>query len=246
MICLIRIAIVDDEKMFVSYFQKELKKLFQQNDVNCIITSYTSGQSFLEKYQKNEYDLIFLDIDITDISGIQIAADIRKRKLDTTLMFVSGHDNFVFESIRYGPFRFIRKAELLTDIEEAIRFYCVGIKENIKYVPLNLDGKNNSFEDTSKIVYFFSQRHDIFIFNTRNETIRLSSRVYTMDSLEELMKSKGFIRIHKTYLVNYLHIYKITSENIILNDQSEIPLSRMRTADVKKQYQIFLRRNDAL
>ena len=64
MICLIRIAIVDDEKMFVSYFQKELKKLFQQNDVNCIITSYTSGQSFLEKYQKNEYDLIFLDIDI--------------------------------------------------------------------------------------------------------------------------------------------------------------------------------------
>ena len=87
---MIKIAIVDDEKIFVSCFQKDLKRLFQQNKVTCIIASFTSGQDFLKNYQETEYDLIFLDIDIPDVSGIQIASDIRnkKLKLNTTLVQV--------------------------------------------------------------------------------------------------------------------------------------------------------------
>ena len=245
---MIKIAIVDDEKIFVSCFQKDLKRLFQQNKVTCIIASFTSGQDFLKNYQETEYDLIFLDIDIPDVSGIQIASDIRnkKLKLNTTLVFVSGHDNFVFESIHYAPFRFIRKANLLMDTEEAVQSFCEGIKENKKYISLDLEGKNNSLEDISKIVYFFSQRHDIFILNSDNKTIRLSYRTYTMDQLEEIMSPNGFIRIHKTYLVNGLYVYKIKGEKVILNDKSEIPLSRIRITEVKEQYQIFLRRNDTL
>ena len=232
---MIKIAIVDDEKIFVSCFQKDLKRLFQQNKVTCIIASFTSGQDFLKNYQETEYDLIFLDIDIPDVSGIQIASDIRnkKLKLNTTLVFVSGHDNFVFESIHYAPFRFIRKANLLMDTEEAVQSFCEGIKENKKYISLDLEGKNNSLED-------------IFILNSDNKTIRLSYRTYTMDQLEEIMSPKGFIRIHKTYLVNGLYVYKIKGEKVILNDKSEIPLSRIRITEVKEQYQIFLRRNDTL
>ena len=97
------------------------------------------------------------------------------------MVFVSGHDNFVFESIHYAPFRFIRKANLLMDTEEAVQSFCEGIKENKKYISLDLEGKNNSLEDITKIVYFFSQRHDIFILNSDNKTIRLSYRTYTMD-----------------------------------------------------------------
>lgn len=243
---MIKIAVIDDEKMFVLSFQKDLSRLFKQNKVNCLISSFTSGKKFLESCMHKEYDLIFLDIDMPDINGIKIASDIRNNKINTELIFVSGHDNFVFESIHYTPFRFIRKANLLADTEEAVLSFCKKIKGNEQYILLDLEGKNSSFEDISKIMYIFSQRHDIFILNVRKETSRLSSRSYTMDSLGELLSTKGFIRIHKSYLVNYMYIYKIKGEKIILKDKSDIPLSRVRIAAVKEQYQIFLRRNDTL
>lgn len=243
---MIRIAVVDDEEIFVLSFQKELQRMFKQNKINCLISFFISGKKFLESYCEKEYDLIFLDIDMPDINGIEIASNIRNKKINTNLIFVSGHDNFVFESIRYAPFRFIRKADLLSDTEEAVLSFCKKIKDNEQYISLELEGNNIIFDDISKIIYIFSQRHDIFILNDKKEIFRLSSRLYTMDGLEELISSRGFIRIHKSYLVNYLYIYKIQCEKILLKDLSDIPLSRGRAAKVKEKYNIFLRRNDTL
>lgn len=77
---MIRIAVVDDEEMFILSFQKDLKRLFKQNNVDFVISSFTSGSKFMEIYEEAKYDLIFLDIDIPDINGIEIASDIRSKK----------------------------------------------------------------------------------------------------------------------------------------------------------------------
>lgn len=243
---MIKIAVVDDEEMFILSFQKDLDRLFKQNNVDFLITSFTNGNEFMASYEEAKYDLVFLDIDIPYINGIEIASAIRSKKINTELIFVSGHDNFVFESICYAPFRFIRKAELLLDTEEAVFSFCKKAKNNERTISLELEENNIFFDDISKIIYIFSQRHDIFILNDKKETLRLSSRLYTMDGLEELISSRGFIRIHKSYLVNYLYIYKIQREKILLKDSTDIPLSRGRTAKVKEKYNIFLRRNDTL
>lgn len=243
---MIRIAIVDDEAVFIKNFQKEIVRLFRLNNISCKITSYTNGKEFLKKYQETEFDLIFLDIDIPDISGIEIASGIREKNSNPILIFVSAHDNFVFESIHYAPFRFIRKTNLLMDTEEAIKSFCNHIKDNERYISLDLEEKNDFLANIAKIMYFFSQRHSVYMLNKENEVVRLAARTYTMDKLEELVKDKGFIRIHKTYIVNCMYIYKIKSEKVILIDNSEIPLSRIRAAAAKEQYQIFLRRNDTL
>lgn len=243
---MIRIAIVDDEIVFINKFKVRIEELFHLNNMNCVITYFTKSTEFLNEYEKTDFDLIFLDIDIPDISGIQIASDIRKKNSDTTLMFVSGHDNFVFESIHYAPFRFIRKADLEIDTEEAVKAYCKIVKTDESYIMLNLEEQNKTKIDLSEVIYFFSQRHDIYLFNNKNETHRLTPRTYTMDNLEKLVGSKNFIRIHKTYLLNMNFIYKIKSEKVHLKDNSEIPISRIRTASVKEQYQLFLRRNNSL
>lgn len=195
---MIKIAVVDDEEMFILSFQKDLERLFKQNNVDFLITSFTNGNEFMESYEEAKYDLVFLDIDIPYINGIEIASAIRSKK-NTELIFVSGHDNFVFESIRYASFRFIRKAEFLLDTEEAVFSFCKKAKNNERTISLELEKNNIFFDDISKIIYIFSQRHDIFILNDKKETLRLSSRLYTMDGLGELISSRGSIRIHKSY-----------------------------------------------
>ena len=67
-----------------------------------------------------------------------------------------------------------------------------------------------------------------------------------MEQLEKELADDGFIRIHRSYLVNYLHIYQIKSQKIILTTKKELPLSRERASEVKKIYQQFLCKGGSL
>ena len=98
---MIRIAMCDDETMFLQTYQKKVSELFQEHNVDCKIDTYTDARRFLEDCEKTSYDLIFLDIDMPGLSGIQLASKFRDKGLDTTLVFVSSHDDFVFETFRY-------------------------------------------------------------------------------------------------------------------------------------------------
>lgn len=243
---MIRIAIVDDEPLFLDYFTKLVKDKFEDCGVACEIFTYTDGTDFQKVCLQGQYDVIFLDIDLPDISGIELASKLRKNNLSTTLLFVSAHNQFVFESIQYTPFRFIRKAELLTDVDEAISAYCRQLKQTSKRLTLSLDDHREEIVNLSDIMYFYSLRHEIFYVLQTGESVRLAFRTYTMESLEDMLKDQGYIRTHKTYLVNCNYIYKIQATKLILKDHSQIGISRGRTEEVKKLYQVFLRGEESL
>lgn len=234
---MINIAIVDDEKTFIQMYEKEIMNLFSNQGIKCEINTFTDSVLFQKEIEKTGYDLIFLDIDMPDISGIQIASELYKSNRNTTLIFVSNHSNFVFEVFRYSAYRFIRKENLYPDTEEAVCSFCDALKTKANYVTLDFEEQKKVSVDLSDIKYFFSIRHDIYFFNKQNKTIRLSMRTYTLDDLESRFKESGFIRIHRTYLLNYLYIYQIHSEKVLLKDKSELPLSRGRYDSVKKIYQ---------
>lgn len=234
---MIYIAIVDDEKTFIQMYEKEVSRIFNELGFECEIRTYTDPAIFQTEVSKIKYDLIFLDIDMPSISGMQIASELNKPGNNSTLIFVSNHSNFVFEAFRYSAYRFIRKDNLLSDTAEAASSFCNSIKTKENYITLDLENKKNIPIDLSSVKYFFSIRHDIYFFNDSKDTYRLAIRMYTLDDLENILKEKGFIRIHRTYLLNYLYVYQIRSEKILLKDKSELPLSRSRYDSVKKMYQ---------
>ncbi|MCM1062477.1 MAG: LytTR family DNA-binding domain-containing protein [Eubacterium sp.] len=243
---MIYIAIVDDEKTFTQAYKREVAEIFGSLDSKCEISTYTDPAAFQKDIAEIKYDLIFLDIDMPGISGMEIASQLNKLESDAALVFVSNHNNFVFEAFKYSAYRFIRKENLHSDTAEAICSFCNTLKakenritldlENIKGVPINL----------SSIKYFFSIRHDIYFYNDRNASERLAIRTYTLTDLENMLKGKGFIRIHRTYLLNYIYLYQIRSEKVILKDKSELPLSRERYDAVKRTYQKLINEGGVL
>lgn len=237
---MIYIAIVDDEKAFVQAYEKEVSRIFDELGYKCKIYTYTDSSIFLKETSEIKYDLIFLDIDMPNISGMEIAADLNKLENRASLIFVSNHSNFVFEAFRYSAYRFIRKDNLLFDTGEAISSFCNNLKRNKNHIVLDFEEKKNVSVDLSDIRYFFSIRHDIFFYNTQNKTVRLSMRTYTLDDLEKMLKESGFIRIHRTYLLNCLCIYQIRSDKVLLKDESELPISRRRYDNIKKAYREFV------
>ena len=243
---MIRIAVCDDEKTFVEMYKKEITRFFKEYDIECSVDVYTNPRFFQSEFSFDSYDLIFMDIDMPEVTGIQVASELRSIGADTTLVFVSNHDHFVFESFRYAPYRFIRKNNLLDDTAEMISTFCDILKKRPSHILLDLEDKKDSLENVSQIVYFYSIRHDIFFCNTHKDSIRLAMHTYTMEQLEDTLKDRGFIRIHRSYLLNFKWILRIQSDTVYLKDGNKLPLSRGRSDTVKKEYQRLLREGGIL
>ncbi|MBQ8011028.1 MAG: LytTR family transcriptional regulator, partial [Oscillospiraceae bacterium] len=64
----------------------------------------------------------------------------------------------------------------------------------------------------------------------------------TLSTLLEKYEDCGFIKTHKSYLVNYLYIYEFRRNCVVLDNQVELPLSKNRTSEIKQQYTSFTRR----
>ena len=96
------------------------------------------------------------------------------------------------------------------------------------------------------IWYFYAARHDIFYVKENKESTRLNTHKYTLDFLEEELREHGYIRVHRSYLVNCEYIYELKSDYVILKDGQSLAMSRGRLEAVKKVYQKRLRRKGKL
>lgn len=245
---MIRIAVVDDNEIYADNLRKDIKKLFCEKDILCEVLSYTDPEKFITEHSKNSFDLIYLDIDMPKINGMELAAMVRENKTETYLVFVSSYSNFVFKAFRYDAKRFIRRKKLKDELPESIDAYCQEVYYKKEFIEMKFENNITEITDIRKMVYFYSLRHDIFLlFDMQSK--RLANRVYTMEALEEIMKPHGFIRIHKTYLVNYRFIHQIHDDTVILShalNNAVLPLSARRYSQVKEQYKLFMRGTDAL
>lgn len=244
---MLRVAIMDDEADFIEKFRPLVEQNLALHGFEFRIFPFTDGDQFRAAYLEEEFDLIFLDIDMPSLTGIEVASDLRSCNATSTLIFVSAHNHFVFESIRYAPFRFIRKEYVTHEIAEAMREYKKLYERRHHTIKLELEGEGTASVNTSQTAYFYAVRHSLFLYNSKKESLRLAARTYTMEKLEKLLTPHGFIRIHKSYLVNYSAIYQIQTDHILLTEEASrngrdvLPLSRRRTAQVREQYRILMR-----
>ena len=241
---MLRIAVVDDDKDFVSMYSDMILRLFNNNNVDLNIRTCNCGNSFIRDLAKIKYDLVFMDIDMPDISGIDIAATLRKYDQDSDIIFVSAHPHFVFEAIRFTPYRFIRKTSLNTDTIEAIQSYCNRTQNKYKLFPLNMQNCKVVNERIKDIRYFFAIRHDIYCVVGDDKNGKCLSRKYSLTELQKTIGPFGFIRVHKTYLVNFRCIKTINAKSIALKNDTEIPISRGKMIEIQNDFMHFLRNED--
>ena len=117
---MVKVAIVDNEKAIIN----EICSLIESsNDMKCIIETFEHSIKFFQKINNILCDIVFLDIDMPEMNGFDIAKILNNIRPDITIIFVSSFDNFVFESFEYHPFRFVRKSNLKEDIDSALNAY---------------------------------------------------------------------------------------------------------------------------
>lgn len=235
---MVKIAIVDNEKTIIN----EICSLIESStDMKCIIETFERSIEFFQKINNILCDIVFLDIDMPEMNGFDIAKTLNNIRPDITIIFVSSFENFVFESFEYHPFRFVRKSNLKKDIDSALNAYKREIERKKDVYFFKTNEAERSVK-TSDIMYFESMGHDIFIYTVDGnfKIKRERDRNMTVKFITEKFENKGFIRVHKSFLVNYLYIHTINYSNIILKNNLKININPRKANDIKKIYQKFV------
>ncbi len=89
---------------------------------------YSSGEELLKDCSKTRFSLIFLDIEMTSMSGMEVASSLYLTAQNTEIIFVSGFEDYVYESFKYKPLRFIQKEHINKELPEALEAFYEIIK----------------------------------------------------------------------------------------------------------------------
>ena len=237
-----RIAIIDDDKAALSIVSSAVDTFFKEKNIEYNITSFYNPLNYLATIKEENFNLIFLDIDMPEKNGLSVAEETLSINKNTHIIFLSQREDLVFECLAIHPFGFIRKSNLINDFSLMMNQYYLSNNDEGKKIEFVEKNRTVSFK-INEIVYISSDRNyqDIVTKDNKIETIRIP-----LSTLENKLKDDGFIRVHKCYIVNQSYIRIISNEEIKLTNDITIPLSKKRRDEVIKEYLAYSRKNNSM
>lgn len=236
----LKFYICDDNADFLNELKNKID--ISVNDRReCDIYTFENGEALLKQFDNAFAEVVLLDINMPGMNGFEVASLLQKRKEDVFIVFVTSHEDKVYQAYEYHPFWFIRKShmhDLNVVIPKLLRK--IDAEEERKRLIFNLKAENCMLElDINTITYIESFKNDIIIHDRVKGDKRIRCKI--MDA-EKQLYPMNIIRIQNGILVNCRYISKITSREVILTDEIGLGLSRSKIDYVKEEYQKFVRR----
>lgn len=234
-----RIAICDDSKEELEYVSQVIVNAFEKKCVNVTTQMYMSALDLLNENRKEPFDIVFLDLDMPGIDGMETADRIGSLDNSTAIVFVTNHEELVYKAYRFKAIGFIRKKYLEIEINEILDIFLKEAMYKKQYLIFKDSGKSVKIK-IGDIIYMRSKDHYIDVITTdeNNKCVVRDS----MHNIEKMYSNYGFIRVHSRYIVNYRYIYSLGKDEIVLTNNQKIPMSRGRVNDVKQMFQYYSRR----
>ncbi len=226
---MLKIAICDDEALICKELKSIIQGLLESIQYEYKIFTFGNGESLLKNISGlNNYDIIFLDVRMKKINGIQTGKAIRNYFHDnkTKIIFVSAIKDYVFEAFDARPVNFIVKPVSKEKVEKVLK-KTIALIEEERGVFVYKSGHYNVSVYLSDIQYFESMLRKV-----RIVTSTTSEDYYgTLSDVAE-MNLRNFIQIHRSFLINATQIdqYKYTS--IRMKNGHELNISQNKRAEV--------------
>ncbi|GAB6168326.1 two-component system response regulator RgbR [Clostridium carnis] len=236
---MIKIAICDDEFFFRDSIKGTIIDLFKKENISFEIDCYSSGEELLNYLKKDcySYDILFLDILMKGISGIDTAKEIRTFDKKMQIIFLTSTTEHILDGYEVEALNYIIKGKNANEkIKLALNRALLKLKDNKKeFLVIN----NSNFVKVINLndIEFIEINNRVLTVHTNLEEINFIGKI---NDVEKQLENKNFILTHRSYLVNIAKIREITSATVHVESGKKILLSRARSNDVKKAYFKYL------
>ena len=232
-----KIAICDDEPYFSDRLKKYIMFYMREKNMNCAIDFFISGKSLLEKgFEIEKYNIIFLDINMEEIDGIQTAINIREFSQDIIIVFITAFINYTLEGYKVDAIRYILKDDI--NFQATLNECLDAIFRKINFHTMKIE--INSHKGTRKIVvdrilYIESRLHKLE-FHVIEKEMKIYTVYNKLDIMEQQLKEYGFIRIHQSFLINPKYLKDVINYKAILINGLELTIPKARFKTVKNRF----------
>lgn len=205
--------------------------LFDTTEIK--ISHYPSGNALINAVSGSgaKPDLLFLEIALPDISGLRIAAALRKAKVDLDIIFLTELERYVYDGYVYHAYDYLIKPVSAKKIGVSIRRYVSERYSNTdRYLTITTKGQVERLE-LRKIRYFESRERKIAAIMD-DRTVEF---YHKMGDLFEVVQKDGFWRCHQSYVINGNHVACLHSNEVILVDGTALPVSKRYLPELRTQ-----------
>lgn len=228
----LKIAICDDEKGLCSELESMLENIGKKLNISMEISIWFSGESIRDYLEKgNQIDIIFLDIELIKLTGIDIGSYIRNSLYDvkTQIVYISSKTSYALKLFKTQPYDFLVKPINQKDLFDVIS----GILKII-------ETKNQMFQYQSgreinkvaydEILYFKSDRHKVV-------AVTKGKEIVFYGKLKEVASDAPpqFLAIHKSYLVNQDYVIKYTFDFVEMKNHDILTISKAYQKEVREK-----------
>lgn len=241
----INVALCDDEEVFLDMIYSLVMACMNENKYNFTVTKYLDSKQLLSDIQAGsvEYDLLFLDIDMPEMSGIDVARKLREGRYDGIICFVTSHNRYALEAYGVEALGYIMKPAQYVDVKKLVEkaviqiFYRFDVQEAEKrFLEINTQsGKKVITMDN--ILYIEKRRNQSVVHLEDGEVVCYES----LKSLFDRLNQSKFCYSHQGFVVNFDKILEVLPTYIALGEGREVPVSRRYQKELKDRHMNTIR-----
>ena len=232
---MLRIGICDDETTARDARRVGLDKRVWE-DSGQSVYEFSTGEGAVRWLKKHpgEIDLLFLDVEMKGISGMEAAAKIREFDREISLVFVTGYTDYVFDGYKVNALDYVVKPAGTKRLLEVLTRMRKKISDDGKRYFFFRNGEGTYRLPYPVISYFYSDKRKVNVVCIREGECFTYSFYGKLDQVETQL-SGAFVRVHQRYLVNPRHVIRVGSESLTVEGEGmddkgarivSIPISR--------------------
>lgn len=230
-----KFCICDDDKAI----HQELNKLitFNLDNTEFDIINVFSAEELIEKYRHNQFfDIIFLDIEMRALTGIEAAKIIRKMQPEAIIIFISNYPNYVFDAFDVEALHFLVKPISPSNFKNVFNRALNKYKINNSSILLKWQNERYVVKiDTIKYIEGYKRHVTVY---TKDGTYEALGKI--PDLLKEL-SPHDFIRTHQGFLVNMDYIKRFDTTDVVLFDGTKVMISVRKRAEALQAFDKYLK-----
>ena len=229
---MIHIVLCDDDPRFLEELRQQVEDVL---DCAHRLHTFTAMEQIPDSILSG-CDIALLDADFSGkrYSGIDIARRLRSFRTDAVILFVTNYIEYAPEGYEVHAFRYLLKSALRQKLPGYLHDAVEQVRSGRASLKLQIGGEWMDVA-LSEILYIKSDRHTV--------TVHTARKCYTyynsLTALEELLSDRGFLRIHKSILVNMAHLRKFHSQGAVLSDGTQLRVSEMNYGENKKRFLLW-------
>ena len=230
------IAICDDVAEDAEEIRGYLLSYFEQNGFTGNIRLFSSGEELLDDFEPGRFDVLFLDIFLKGISGVELARRIRESDQSCLLVFVTVSDSHMRDGFALRAASYVEKPLTPAKIEVALTQCRSLFLKNARYLEVTLTQRGFKVPLTRLVCAEVAGR-SILLHTDIGETFETRM---SMDQAQKQMEGAPFIRCHNSYAVNMNYIQDIQGNDLILKNGLVVPIRKNGRKEVVNTINEFL------